>query len=187
MHTGRRSGSRRYEIELHKHRYAAWAASRGASVIGCRFSVECGRSLLEACGFTARLCRPDQLPRPGMIDPAHRKWRETMIRSALSNDRVFTHGVAAKLINLYLKCRFVCGGHHGHERVDCLHPPIDGVLLKRLTNLDFGGHGKAWRHAAMKRWSKFDSDDYEQVIGLARESLRGAPLWMIEEHWRGNQ
>ena len=154
--------------------------------MGCRFSVECGRGLLEACGFLPKLCRPDQLPRPDTIDGEHRKWRETIVRSAPS-DRAFTHGVAAKIINLYLKCRFVCGGHQGHERVDCLHPPIDGLLLNRLAELNLGGHEKTWKQAARKRWSKFDSDDYEQVIALVRESLKGAPLWMIEEHWRGNQ
>jgi hypothetical protein len=177
----------RYGIEPHKHRYAAWAASRGASVIGCRFSVECGRRLLERCRFSAMLYRPDQLPRPRAIDAEHRKWRDTMIRSARSNDIVLTHGVAAKIINLYLKCRFVCGGHHDHARVACLHPPIDSVLLNRLTELDVGGHAEKWKQASQKRWSKFDSDDYERVIDLVRDSLHGAALWMIEEHWRGNQ
>jgi hypothetical protein len=176
----------RYGIEEHKHRYAAWAASRGASVIGCRFSVERGRSLLEECRFSATFCRPGQLPRPSAIDAEHRKWRETIIRSARSNDAVFTHGVAAKIINLYLKCRFVCGGHHGHERVDCLHPPIDSVLLNRLAELNVGGYAKEWKHAAHNRWSKFDSDDYEAVIDRIRKSLHGGPLWMIEEYWRGN-
>lgn len=177
----------RYGIELHKHRYAAWAASRGASVIRCRFSVECGRTLLEKCGFTAQFCRPEQLPGSGAMDAEHRRWRETMIRSAWSKDKVFTHGVAAKMINLYLKCRFVCGGHHRHERVDYLHPPIDSVLLNKLAELDVGGHAIEWKRAAQKRWSKFDSDDYEGVIDLVRRALKGAPLWMIEKHWRGNQ
>jgi hypothetical protein len=133
------------------------------------------------------LYRPDQLPRPGAIDAEHHKWREIIIRAARSNDTVFTHGVAAKVINLYLKCRFVSGGHHGHEPVDCLHPPVDSVLLDRLTEVNLGGRAKEWKQAAQRRWSKFDSDDYERVITLVRESLQGAPLWMIEEHWRGNR
>jgi hypothetical protein len=149
--------------------------------------VERGRSLLEECGFSATFSRPDQLPRPGAIDAEHRKWRETIIRSARSDAIDLSHGVAAKLLNLYLKGRFVCGGHHGHERVDCLHPPIDSVLLDRLTELDIGGHQKDWKQAAETRWSKFDSDDYERVIALVRESLHGAPLWTIEQHWRGNR
>lgn len=99
----------------------------------------------------------------------------------------FTHGIAAKIINLYLKSRFVCGGYHAHERVQSLHPPIDSLLLLRLAQLNLGGHATAWKHAAQKRWSKFDSEDYDQVVALIRSSLRGAPLWMIEEYWRGNR
>src|SRR5262245_8143972 len=127
-----------YGIEEHAHRYAAWAASRGASVVGHRFSVDRGRSLLEECGFSAAYCRPDQLPPPSAIDREHRQWRETIIRSTRAGG-AFTHGVAAKIINLYLKGRFVCGGHAGHERVDALHPPIDSVLLTTLADLNVGG------------------------------------------------
>ena len=37
-----------YTIEEHKHRFAAWAAGRGANVNGCRFSVLKGKNVLEA-------------------------------------------------------------------------------------------------------------------------------------------
>jgi hypothetical protein len=50
-----------------------------------------------------------------------------------------------------------------------------------------GGQVKRWREARRWRWSKFTSDQYEQVIALIRQSLNGQPLWMIEEHWKGNQ
>jgi hypothetical protein len=175
-----------YDIEIHKHRYAAWAASRGASVIGCRFSVECGRALLENCGFTATLCRPEQLPSPASIDDEHRRWRKIVIRGARPRDLCFTHGIAAKLINLYLKSRFVCGGHHAHERVRSLHPPIDSRLLLRLAETNFRAREREWRTAANRRWSKLESNEYEQLVALMRHSLKGAALWRIEEHWIGN-
>jgi hypothetical protein len=44
----------------------------------------------------------------------------------------FTHGIAAKLVNVYLKSVFVCGGRHDHPRVRALHPPIDSLLLDAL-------------------------------------------------------
>ena len=37
-----------YKLFEHKHRFSAWAASRAASVIGCRFSVEDGQEILES-------------------------------------------------------------------------------------------------------------------------------------------
>jgi hypothetical protein len=174
-----------YTIELHQHRFAAWAASRAASSVkDCRFSVKRGRAILEACGF-ADLSGPEQLPSLERIDDQHRHWRTLAIQAAKEQGLSFTHGIAAKLINVYLKSRFVCGGHHAHERVRNLHPPIDDVLLKTLTALDVGGHAKQWRSA--RPWSKLDSEQYEQVIGFIRESLKGEPLWKIEEHWKGNQ
>ena len=109
------------------------------------------------------------------------------MRAAKSRRLRFTHGVAAKLVNVYLKSRFVCAGHHAHPRVEALHPPIDSVLLKGLAEANVGGHRKEWEQAAKTRWSKFGPEDYEQVIALIRQSLKGAPLWRIEEYWKGNQ
>lgn len=176
-----------YGIERHHHLYAAWAASRGASVKGCWFSVEQGRAILEACGFNAGFCQPDHLPAPADAESKHREWQTTAINSAAAIGLKLTHGVAAKLINLYLKSRFVCGGHHSHERVHHLHPPVDAVLLETLAKRNVGGFARQWRQLARARWSKLDSEEYENVIGLIRKSLDGEPLWKIEEYWKGNQ
>jgi hypothetical protein len=178
-----------YGIEMHQHRFAAWAACRAASVVNCRFGVEQGRTILETCGFTASFCRPEQLPEPEplAVDDAHRQWRADVMRAATSCGLPFTHGVAAKLVNIYLKSRFVCGGHCVNARVASLHPPIDSVLLSGLAEANVGGHRQAWKQAAKTRWSKFGSDDYQHVIALIRHSLKGAPLWTVEEYWRGNQ
>jgi hypothetical protein len=180
-------GATAYGIERHSHLFAAWAASRAASVKGCRFKVEQGRAILEAAGFKADFSTPDQLPASEDMDKRHRQWRGGLIKAARSQGLTFTHGVAAKLINLYLKCRFVCGGHHGHERVRNLHPPIDDVLLRTLADLDIGGYAKQWREAHQTRWSKLSSEQYEAVIALIRASLKGEALWKIEEYWAGNQ
>jgi hypothetical protein len=176
-----------YGIEVHQHRFAAWAASRAASVVNCRFGVQQGRALLETSGFTGSFCLPEQLPAPDAVDDTHRQWRAEIMRAAESRQLLFTHGVAAKLVNVYLKSRFVCAGHHAHIRVHSLHPPIDSVLLRGLAEANVGGHKKEWKEAAKTRWSKFGSDDYEQVIALIRQSLNGASLWRIEEYWKGNQ
>lgn len=176
-----------YSIAEHQHRYAAWAASRAASVKGCRFRVDQGRAFLKAAGLTPALSSPDQLPVAGAIDGAHRAWRDAIIAAAGEAGLIFTHGVAAKLINIYLKTRFVCGGHHAHPRVAQLHPPIDAVLLRELSACDVGGFAADWKQAAASRWSKFDANQYERVIDLIRRALGDEPLWMIERYWRGNQ
>jgi hypothetical protein len=177
-----------YTIKDHQHRLAAWAASRAASVKGCRFKVKKGIKILEANGFNAALSSPDKLPAPASVDETHKRWRKTIIKAAKRRGLNFTHGVAAKLINCYLKVRFVCAGQHEHERVKCLHPPIDNVILDELVTQDYGGFKKQWRQFRKIQWSKFDSAAYQSVIDHIRKSLpENEPLWKIEEFWKGYQ
>ena len=177
-----------YSIEEHQHRLAAWDAATSASASRlCRFRVQVGIDILEACGFNAQLASPDQLPAPESIDDEHEKWRNKVIAKAGEKEIIFTHGVAAKLINCYLKVRFVCAGQHEHERVKCLHPPIDATLLRVLKEANVGGFRSDWKRLHDTRWSKFNSLQYEEVIRLIRLSIPGRPLWEIEKFWRGYQ
>lgn len=181
--------SGQYTIELHQHRLAAWDAATSARVRGiCSFSVRQGAEILEASGFNEEFSSPDVLPSPADLDMTHKQWREEAIAAAeMRGLSDFSHGIAAKLINSYLKVRFVCAGLHDHERVKCLHPPIDRVLLTELANRNAGGYGKEWRKFRDHGWSKFDSELYQTVIDKIRLCLPGQPLWMIEEHWAGYQ
>lgn len=178
-----------YTIEEHNHRLAAWAASTSASASPlCRFKVHQGVAVLEASGFDVSFSSPERLPEPDALAAKHREWRDAVIEAATTNGLVFTHGIAAKLINCYLKVRFVCGGHHTDQRVQALHPPIDEVLLKELAAVNFGGNARLWRGFRKARWSKFDSATYEAVIEQVRDSLpANEPLWKIEEYWEGHQ
>lgn len=179
-----------YTIEEHKHRFAAWCAARSASASKlCRFKVYQGKEILEACGFKPAFSNPNQLPTPRNIDQKHEEWREDIINMAEKYGlKCFTHGVAAKLINCYLKTRFVCGGYHEHERVKCLHPPIDRLLLGELAKRNVGGFAVQWKEFKEKPWSRFDSNTYQSVIDQIRKSLKkNEPLWKIEEHWEGHQ
>jgi len=178
-----------YNIEEHNHRLAAWAASTSASASPlCRFKVHKGGAILEACGFDAAFSNPSQLPAPADLADQHLKWRAEVIAAAEKENLIFTHGIAAKLINCYLKVRFVSGGHHADARVQALHPPIDEVLLKELAAVNFGSQAKKWRKFRQARWSKFDSATYEEVIALIRSSLLpNEPLWKVEEYWKGHQ
>ncbi|GHG74305.1 hypothetical protein GCM10010919_27680 [Alishewanella longhuensis] len=177
-----------YTINEHRHRFAAWAAGRAASVNGCRFTVEDAKIILERSAMVDLIAHPNDLPIPLEMDSFHRSWRNKIILEAekigLTN---FTHGVAAKLINIYLKAAFVCGGYHEHERVKALHPPIDSVLLDELYSKNTGGLKKNWSLARKIRWSKFNSDEYEAVISAIRKVNGDRAMWEIEKFWRGYQ
>jgi hypothetical protein len=174
-----------YSIDEHKHRFAAWAAGRAASVIGCRFPVEEGKAILEKAEMNRLICSPDNLPLPQDIDTAHLEWRRKVMEAA--TDFPFTHGIAAKLINIYFKAAFVCGGYHNHERVRAIHPPIDSQLLEELSKRNIGGRKKIWDEARKIRWSNFTSEQYEKVIHNIRASMEGAALWEVEKYWKGYQ
>lgn len=177
-----------YTIEEHQHRLSAWAASTAARASSlCRFDVELGVSILQAAGFDAGFSMLAKLPDPSKIDQVHRLWREAVIAEAKSRGRIFSHGVAAKLINVYLKARFVVAGQHEDIRVRGLHPPVDWILLDHLAKSDVGGLRSKWNKAKNKGWSKYNSDEYEEVIDLFRSVIPGQPLWTIEKYWKGHQ
>jgi len=174
-----------YTIETHKHRLAAWAASSASSAVkNYRFPVSMGTEILEQAGFTPEFSINNSLPSPENTDPTHKEWREQIIyASQQKHSHAFTHGIAAKLINCYLKVRFVCGGDHADSRVQAIHPPIDRLLLQDLAK-ELGGDWKPYR---IKAWSKFSSQEYQEVIDLIRLTIPNRPLWEIEKHWIGHQ
>jgi hypothetical protein len=176
-----------YEISAHKHRFAAWTAGRAASVKGSRFKVKLIQSLLGEIGFD-KLKVPSDLPSPTAIDETHKKWREKLIQAANKRGLTLSHGVAAKVINMYLKTVFVCGGHAGSAVVDKLHPPIDSVLLDALYYEEKDAERKnVWKAARKIRWSLLNSDQYETVVDAIRDRQGSNALWKIEEYWRGHQ
>jgi hypothetical protein len=182
----------RYDIERHRHVFAAWVAGRAATgrEEGSEgFDVKNGRRWLEAVGFTESLDSPASLPSPNKIDEAHRGWRSCVIvashedRTLKGEPTSVTHGQAAKLINVYLKTRFVCGGHHDHPNVGGLHPPLDRLLLQSLKRKKIGCLDASFTAP----WSQLNSEEYEAIIARIRMFLGDAPLWEIERHWKGYQ
>lgn len=175
-----------YTIEIHQHRLAAWAASTAASASSLyRFKVSRGVSILETAGFKPDFILSDSCLSPDAMDQQHEQWRNAVIDA--SGELNFSHGVAAKLINTYLKTRFIVAGTEFDPLVAALHPPVDRLLLGELASQNIGGLKVFWRKYQQKGWSKFDSIDYQNVIDNIRHCLAGQPLWMIEQYWCGFQ
>lgn len=179
-----------YTVNEHKHRFSAWAASRAASVKGCRFKVQDGKTIIESAQLNLNLCDAGTLPNPDEFDFRHREWRHSIIIAAAALGYEFTHGVAAKLLNVYLKAAYVCclNGNTPNPRIDAIHPPIDSVLLDELYARNIGGMKTQWAVARNARWSNLSREQYEGLIFHIREVIPvGGGLWQIEEHWQGYQ
>ena len=100
-----------------QHQFAIWAAgTAGRASPKCRFKVSQAKEILEALGFGPGYGNPDKLSHPAKFDEKHREWRNRAIFEAKKRRIRMSHGVAAKLINVYLKSRFICGGHANHPR-----------------------------------------------------------------------
>lgn len=199
--------SEKYSIEQHKHIFASWAASRAASVRPSKnsklpiksFTVQEGLEVLEEIGFTKDF-KLESLPKSQEeFDNEHAKWCDKAIskfesfedKKKSSEDR-FSYGVAAKLINCYLKVRFVCGGDHNLERVNFVHPPIDSLLLTSLVK-DSSDFKKFYKELKSKAWSNFEKSHYTSVINKIKEiddlEYLGhkESLWKIEYYWQGHR
>lgn len=96
------------------------------------------------------------------------------------------------LVNTYLKTVLVCGGHHQHQRVALLHPPLDFGLFKGLRsflskNRSTLAKARSAFIAAQKRnprWTTFSEDDYREHIEAIKLLMDGKALYQIEEHWQ---
>ncbi|TBG27795.1 hypothetical protein ELG79_22170 [Rhizobium leguminosarum] len=180
-----------YGVDEHRRRFAAWAAATAArSSKNCRFTRNQGIFIIERSGLS-ELAAWQDLPIADDFDEAHRELRKSVRKTAAcvldSTPERFTHGVAAKLINVYLKCLFLSGPESLsdisiQERANALHPPIDRLLLGNLAARDVGGRSKFWRKQWLKGWSNFNSEDYQATIDNIRSVTRGA-LWRIEQYW----
>ena len=114
------------------------------------------------------------------MDGVHLAWRKAIIREAKKHGLEFTHGISAKLINLYLKAKFTCGGHADHPHVAALHPPIDSLLLNAFNR------NRSPKDRLPVRWSTFDSRSYLRAITALREARKSEPLWTAESLWQGH-
>jgi hypothetical protein len=97
-----------YDIYEHVHRFAAWAASRAAQRGLNGFTVEVGRKIIKNAELHKVLRGGVHLlPDKKSVDIWHKKWCEKLIKKANEQGLTFSHGRAAKLMNVYLKTGFV--------------------------------------------------------------------------------
>lgn len=177
-----------YSINEHKHIFAAWAASRAASVITCRFKVQQGKEILEKANINLLSNDINNLPCSEDFDEKHLEWRNNVISTALEYRLKFSHGIAAKLINIYLKTIYVCGSNYNDPRVRAIHPPIDRVLLDALYKHNVGNLKDEWNKARKISWSKLNSKQYYNVIlAIKKVFPDNSGLWQIEKYWKGHQ
>lgn len=182
-----------YNIQIHIHRFSVWAASRavmsGIRKKGMHFNLQTGKMLIEISEIAEFVLSKKSLPDPNQFDEEHRKWRNIIISA--SNIENFGDGLAAKLINCYLKSALINPYTIDDPKIKALHPPIDRILLENLIvdpSLEF--RKKCGIGNQIPAWSKLDSYKYENIIESIKQVVgynidkpsRG--LWEIEKWWK---
>jgi hypothetical protein len=181
-----------YTLDDHRTRFAAWAAVTAARASKkCRFTRRQGMLIIERSGLS-KFLRWADLPQPHDFDDFHKGLRSDLCAAAINildkEPERFSHGVAAKLVNVYFKSLFLSGTSFGTAdpetwaKINALHPPIDRLLLKSLSTRDVGGKASFWHRQSLRGWSNFTSEDYEATIVEIRRVTEGA-LWKIEKYW----
>lgn len=172
------------------YKYAVWAASTAARVKDYRFTVEQGKSIFDSLNFKRFVANPDILPNDSLaFDELHADLREQIIDKAnVLFDKEFSHGVAAKLINIYFKTIYICGGYYKHHNVRFIHPPIDSLILNAIEKEDkFRANPLCIKAIKGKRWSKLQSNEYQTIITELRKVMNDSPLWLVEKYWPGHR
>lgn len=208
-----------YEIEHHKHILAVWAAGTAANnSIEFRFSVEFGKKLLllgsdknSENSFIEHIEEVRSMTTQESFDAWHHSTISAMIDSEKVKQLVneqniakgknlisenYSYGIAAKLLNVYLKVYFL-GEFSKKPFADYIHPPIDRLLLKQLKKLDrnrfsflmddFKGHKLT---NGLPAWTQLTFNQYEDILQRVKSHINERDvvgLWKIEYAWKGHQ
>lgn len=195
----------RYSEFEHRYRFAAWCASRAASSSRkCRFSVRQGVEIANRVNLFQLARGWEELPHPSEFDQWHRKLRRQIICAAkqILGDRHFTHGVAAKFINVYMKALFAASAQErlseeNRAKLNVIHPPVDRLLINGLIAAEDENTCSdklLWKKVNLSRtrngyggWSSLNSEEYEKIVHAIRRVTDGKGLWRIEKYWKGFQ
>ena len=225
-----------YTYAEHRFRFAAWAAGnaavRGLSLKSAKdkFKAKDNEGVAFAVAYRmlkkAGLCGiaekgAEGLPDPEDFDKKHRAWCEKVHKEAADleiktvpadkNDRYWSDGRSAKLINVFLKALMPADiedegfSAEGKAKWYAVHPPIDRMVLggmndsKRKKEERFGYRYKGiWvtlpgtkgKSYYIPTWQKFEYKDYQKVICMIRCNLLDCgetsplPLWKNERFFK---
>ncbi len=175
---------RKYDIAKHRHRFAAWAAARGAQRRLKGGNVSTLVAALESSALP-KLLRgaPSRWPKTSRAyDKAHRLWCKAIVTHLRRRGVNATFGRAAKIVAIYVKV-VVVNVAPDSPLASVAHAPIDAYLLEALAqDHSFDPeHRRLWRSA---RWTQLNEADYYVLVeSLRDEGLHEPAFWQIERYW----
>jgi hypothetical protein len=170
-----------YSIDEHIHRFGLWAAARAANK--SLLSNKEVQHVLEAIQLKDKVA--SLRSKSDLDDKYYTVWLKenctTLINEIknldckdLKKDRI-SYGLAAKLISIYIKVVEVIPSKGNSLLSKIAFPPVDSILLKQINKSN-----KIFKETT---WSKYDWDNYLEVVQKLKTKNNNQPMWMIESNW----
>ncbi|MGA3118667.1 MAG: hypothetical protein ABSF90_30115 [Syntrophobacteraceae bacterium] len=169
-----------YDIFIHRHNFAVWAASRAVHRNWNGAKTRVLVKAIEDCGVKDFL----QLYKEHSIsydefEHYHHVWCCKIQESTAASATEASYGRAAKLLAVYLKAMVIVAGAENTKLAHLIYPPIDSILLKNI-----GDRFNRFKKLKDVKWTQSNESEYYSLMSLLRECLsKEQPLWMLEEYW----
>ena len=162
-------------LESMRFEFFAWAAARAAQAGSSKTTVAVLRGALEAAGaanwyrtIVADTVQAYDVWHLGVVEAVHSK---LILVPSMS------WGITAKLVNVYIKGRWLLDSNRSGPMQAFGHPAIDSILLGVIDNTYKS------TYSGSLRWQRMTRAEYEEVIAFLRRHHQHAAIWTIEEGW----
>lgn len=190
-----------YKIEEHRHRFAVWAAAKASQAARVKeLKVSLCRERIAQADAAHPISEILNFSQQKSFDDWHCLWREIISGEKIKSSPVLSHGVAAKIINIYLKCMIISAGSEHSPVAQFVHPPIDSYLLGAMDGKITSKHRENNKSAIVRPrlrpksnipmlwadtpWSKLNSNAYQDLVDDLVQASAGMPLWKFESYWQ---
>jgi hypothetical protein len=163
-----------YDFNEHKHRYAVWTAARA---VQRKFTTTNNIAKAIDKSGLRRFSETDEVYTADQYDIEQHTWCTQLMKAFDEMGVACSYGQAAKIVAIYLKTAVVLPGNGISPNALVIHPPIDSILIKSISDLP------GLSHIKNERWTKFTKAKYIEVIDSIRAKF-GRFDWTLEEHWK---
>jgi hypothetical protein len=166
----------KYNINEHIHLYAVWTAAR--AVQRGFVKTEKIKIAIESSDLRRFAERP-VVASPRAYQLLHRKWATQLLLSFKAQKvevRKLTYGRMAKIIAVYLKTAVIIPSKGKTSVCKIIHPPIDAILLKRISKEPNCERFK------FHRWTSLNETAYWELCKDIEQSF-GYFDWRLEKYW----
>lgn len=168
------------DLERMRFEFFAWASARAAQAGSSKTTVAVLRAALVDAD-AANWGRCVVVTSAKDYDAWHMEAIDGVHRKLVNTVPAIGWGIAAKLVNVFIKGRWLLdAGYTGPIR-SFGHPAIDSILLHLIDD----SYGTDFTRSL--RWQRMTRQEYEGVIATLRLRHPHEGIWTIEEEWRADR